>query len=326
MNKVSIILPCYNASGTLGEAIESACAQLEVDREILVIDDGSTDESFAIAKMFSPVVRVLSGPNRGVSLARNLGIAETSGDWIVFLDADDLLLPGTLEKRLRTASLTDCDVILCDYWNLLQTEHGMVDGKVNRIDITLLENNGEIACVDDVSVTTAALMYHRRIVEKIGGFRKDLPIIQDQRFLFDAAYNGARFAYSAHIGARYRVAPSSLSHRNPELVCLDMLENTQQIEALWRSRGQLSAKQRDALAGAYNYAARGLFAVGHLDYFRAVKYLRRTVDRLPLRARIAAPLGAAVGLRAARQILNHIPSRRTILQALSLGWIRVPEA
>jgi glycosyltransferase involved in cell wall biosynthesis len=324
MDKVSIIIPCYNAARTLRETIESVCAQVEVDREILVIDDGSTDDTFGIAQMFSPAVRVLSGPNRGVSSARNWGIAETSGKWIVFLDADDLLLPGTLEKRLRTASLTDSDVILCDYWNLLETEHGVVDGKVNRIDIALLENNGEIACLDDVSVTTAALMYHRRIVEKIGGFREDLPIIQDQRFLFDAAYNGAQFGYSAHIGARYRVAPSSLSHRNPERVCFDMLENTQQIEALWRSRGQWSEKQRDALARAYNYAARGLFAVSHPDYFRAVKYLQR-IDRLPLRARVAAPLGAAIGLRAAREILSFVPPRRTILQVLSL-MIRAPQA
>ena len=71
MDKVSIITPCYNAARTLRETIESVCAQVEVDREILVIDDGSTDDTFGIAQMFSPSVRVLSGPNRGVSSARN---------------------------------------------------------------------------------------------------------------------------------------------------------------------------------------------------------------------------------------------------------------
>ncbi len=316
MAKVSIIIPCYNSSRTLKETLESACAQIEVDREILVVDDGSIDDTIGIARMFSPTVRIVSGTNRGISFARNWGIAETRGEWIVFLDHDDLLLPGTLEERLRTASLTDCDVILCDYFDLLQTNNGTLDRKIKRVDFELLKANGEIACLDDISITTAALMYSRNIVETIGGFREDLPIIQDQRFLFDAAHHGARFAYSPHIGAEYRILPSSLSHRRPELVWVDMLKNTQEIETLWRASGQLSSKQKDALARIFDYLARNFFSVSHPGYFRAVKYLRGTVDCLPLHSRIAEPLATAVGLRAARQILE-VPR---VLNAFSMRF------
>ena len=101
------IIPCFNAAATIGEAIASALAQRGPGGEILVVDDGSTDGSLAIARGFGPGVRVVTGPNRGVSAARNRGIAETAGEWLVFLDADDLLLPETLARRLATAAATD---------------------------------------------------------------------------------------------------------------------------------------------------------------------------------------------------------------------------
>jgi len=74
---VSVVVPCFNAIGTLGATIQSALAQQEADFDLTVVDDGSTDESLAIARSFEPAIRVLSGPNRGVSAARNRGIAET---------------------------------------------------------------------------------------------------------------------------------------------------------------------------------------------------------------------------------------------------------
>ena len=69
--------------------------------------------------LFRARVRVLTGPNRGVSAARNRGIAETAGEWIVFLDADDLLIPGTLRRRLETAEATGADVVVCDWQEFL---------------------------------------------------------------------------------------------------------------------------------------------------------------------------------------------------------------
>ena len=118
---VSIIIPCFNAAATIGEAIASALAQCGPGGEILVVDDGSTDRSLAIARGFGPGVRVVTGPNRGVSAARNRGIAETAGEWLVFLDADDLLLPETLARRLATAAATDADVIVCDWQDLVES-------------------------------------------------------------------------------------------------------------------------------------------------------------------------------------------------------------
>ena len=168
-----------------------------------------------MARRFEPFVRVLAEPHCGASVTRNRGIAETASEWIVFLDSDDLLLPGTLRMRLDAAEAPDADVVFCNWQEFVDRDDNTEDGAVKSVDMAALEADAETACATDVWVTTAALLYRRSLVEKIGGFREDLPVIQDARFLFDAAYHGARFADSAHLGARYRVLPQSLSRRDP---------------------------------------------------------------------------------------------------------------
>jgi glycosyltransferase involved in cell wall biosynthesis len=97
---VSVIVPCYNASRFLRETLDCALAQTHPPLEIIVIDDGSTDDSAEIAHACGPPVRVISQTNQGESVARNRGIDEARGDWIAFLDADDLWKPHKLQKQL----------------------------------------------------------------------------------------------------------------------------------------------------------------------------------------------------------------------------------
>jgi len=301
---VSIVIPFYNAARTLGETIQSALDQTGVDLDVVLVDDGSSDGSLAIAQGFCPVVRVFTGPNRGVSAARNRGIAESRADWIVFLDSDDLLLPGTLKARLGTAAATGADVIICDWQDLIDHNGSTVMGPTKSIDLDALSSTPEIACATHAWATTAALMYRRSLIEKIGGFRNDLLVIQDARLLFDAAYHGARFAHAAHVGAHYRVVPDSLSRRDPRQFYLDVFNNGKQIEAMWRARGDLSDAQRGALAEIYDAAARQLFAACDADYFEAVHRERSMGLRLPLHTRIGAPLASTIGLRGASRVFK----------------------
>tara|TARA_R110002049_G_scaffold2750_10_gene22455 strand:+ start:102905 stop:103891 length:987 start_codon:yes stop_codon:yes gene_type:complete len=97
---VSVVIPCFNASRFLSETIQSALDQTHSPLEVIVVDDGSTDNSATIADSFGPSVRVIRQSNQGESVARNRGIDEARGDWIAFLDADDLWLPQKLEKQL----------------------------------------------------------------------------------------------------------------------------------------------------------------------------------------------------------------------------------
>lgn len=113
---ISIIIPCYNGEEWLGEAIESVLIQrpsydfLGSNRvEIVVVDDGSQDKSLEIAKQYP--VRVISQINKGLASARNTGIMNSYGDWIVFLDADDKLLPNCLKVISEEIRTTDYDII-----------------------------------------------------------------------------------------------------------------------------------------------------------------------------------------------------------------------
>jgi glycosyltransferase involved in cell wall biosynthesis len=93
---VSLIIPCYNGAHFLAQTLESAVSQSRPPLEVIVIDDGSTDDSAAIAERTGPPVRVIRQTNHGESVARNRGLAEAVGSHVLFLDADDLLAPDAL--------------------------------------------------------------------------------------------------------------------------------------------------------------------------------------------------------------------------------------
>lgn len=303
---VSVIVPCFDAARTLAETLESAIGQEGV-AEIIVIDDGSRDDTLAIARRFEPAVKLLTGPNRGVSAARNRGIASSTAPWLLFLDSDDLLVAGSVRQRLAKAESTNADVIVCDWEELNDHGGGSIERGPHRcVDWQALTEDAELATATAVWATTAALLYRREIVERIGGFRTELPVIQDARFLFDAARAGARFAHAAHVGARYRVLAHSLSRRDPAQFWRDVLVNGRQIEQHWRDGGTLSGARLTALGDIYNQAVRGLFASSDGAYFEAVACQKRLGLPLPRHSRITPPLARMIGLRATRSLLGIV--------------------
>jgi glycosyltransferase involved in cell wall biosynthesis len=96
---VSVVVPCYQHGRYLPEAIESVLAQDYPEKEVIVVNDGSPDDTAAVARRFGDDVVYLEQPHRGPSAARNAGIRVASGDYIALLDADDVLLPGSLSLR-----------------------------------------------------------------------------------------------------------------------------------------------------------------------------------------------------------------------------------
>jgi glycosyltransferase involved in cell wall biosynthesis len=291
---ISVIIPCFNAARTLSAAIESALSQGDVAIEIVVVDDGSTDISVNVACCFGSAIKVITGPNRGVSAARNRGIFDTNGEWCVFLDADDVLLPGTLAKRLETANATGADVIICNSVNFTD-ERPTPPDHVEQPNMAMLLDDPESACATNFKPAIAALMYRRTLVERIGGFREDLALIEDAHFLFEAACQGASFAHSPHIGAKIRLLPNSLSRSDAARFWQYCLLNGRQIEALWRSRGALSMKQLAALSEIYNGAAYGLFRARDPAFRDALIALRSSRILINFRNRVAELLSDLVG-------------------------------
>src|SRR5215470_4845923 len=114
---VSIIIPCFNAERWLAETLRSALAQSGINREIILVDDGSTDQSREIAAQFTAQgVHVIDQANRGASAARNAGLRAAKGKWIQFLDADDLLGPEKLARQVAALERAGEDVLAAGPW------------------------------------------------------------------------------------------------------------------------------------------------------------------------------------------------------------------
>ena len=101
---ISVVIPAYNASRFIAATLESVLSQSLPADEILVVDDGSTDDTAAIAENFGPPVRVFRRPNSRQGASRNFGAQQAAGEWIAFIDADDLWEPNKLERQMEELS------------------------------------------------------------------------------------------------------------------------------------------------------------------------------------------------------------------------------
>mgnify|MGYP001574818795 CR=1 FL=1 len=109
MKNISVIIPSYNQQDYLADAIDSALGQT-VPCEIIVVNDGSTDNSLTIAQKYEGI-KLVNQVNKGLSSARNAGIMNATGDYILFLDADDILLPTCVERIIETIESTGADIV-----------------------------------------------------------------------------------------------------------------------------------------------------------------------------------------------------------------------
>jgi glycosyltransferase involved in cell wall biosynthesis len=277
---VSIIIPCFNAEATIAETIESALAQTWQAIEIIVVDDGSTDRSAEILRRFSARIRIESGPNRGASAARNSGTALASGAFIQYLDADDLLAPDAVATRIAALDKTDADVAYGDWQRFDTAADGsrrLGEAVARRIED--IDDDVETACATAFWAPPAAILYRRRIVDAIGNWNERLPVIQDARFLFDAAHLRARFIHVPGITAFYRHAASSLSRRDEGRFMRDIYRNGVEIQLLWEAEGPLTPKRKAALAGIFDMTARNFFQLGMPEFDDAVRRLNAVSGR-----------------------------------------------
>ena len=102
--RISVVIPTYNRAGSVGEAIESALAQTREPDQVVVVDDGSTDDTSSILSTFGQRITVVTQSNAGVSAARNAGLARATGDWLAFLDSDDVWHPHRIATLVRDAN------------------------------------------------------------------------------------------------------------------------------------------------------------------------------------------------------------------------------
>ena len=311
---ISVVIPCYNAERTIGTTIASALEQ-DVESEIIVVNDGSTDGSETIIRGFGDKIRGITTPNRGVSSARESGMRIARGAYIQYLDSDDLLTPGTLGARVRALGQHQADVAHTDWQKLKREENGNTAlGDIMRPNLFAIERDVEAAtATSEFWAPPAALLYRREIVDRIGGWHTGLPVIQDARYLFEAARHQARFVYVPTVGAYYNLREDSLSRRNLKQFIADCSRNTTEIEALWRARGTLSPSRVNALARMWDHVVKAALLNG-LDEFEDA---RAGYNRLlPRRGTFEAGyfLRRMIGAKATSSVLRTVlRSKQTLL-------------
>jgi glycosyltransferase involved in cell wall biosynthesis len=171
---VSVIIPCYNGEAFLEEAIESALSQTYQRVEVIVVDDGSTDRSPAIAHKFP--VRYLRQYNRGLTETRNRGIRESKGHYVLFLDADDRLRPEGIEAGVcALLERPECAMIVGDHVFVSEDGRHLRDSHKDCLNTShyqaLLKSN----FIEMIS----SVLFRRDVLEEVGGFDTRLRVAED---------------------------------------------------------------------------------------------------------------------------------------------------
>lgn len=220
--KVTIAIPCYNAERWLRPCLESALAQTGVEPEVIVVDDGSTDTSVSIAREFGDRIRLLEGGHRGATHARNLALAEATGEWVQFLDADDYLAPGKIETQLREAKGVG-DVIyspvLIESWT--NPESTGAPSLVSQCGPSAVSPREDLYTqwIRWHIPQTGGALWRREPLQKLGGWKEDQPCCQEHELYLRALKADLRFVFAPTPGAYYREWSSqTLCKKDPLLV------------------------------------------------------------------------------------------------------------
>ncbi len=267
MQLVTVIIPCYNCEAFLPETVESVAAQHHANLQLVLVDDGSTDKTReiinALAASQPDRIVALIHENGGAATARNRGLAHARGDYIQFLDADDLLAVDAISRKVAALQHSGADVAYSDWQKLEEKDPGIfVAGEVVARAIEDVNADPAIALFTSFWCPPAALLYRRSIVERIGGWKQHLAPIEDARFMLDAVLCGGRYQYVPGVGAMYRIhhGPSH-SRQSPLKFVRAVLANAIEVEQHWRQAGDCSPQQNNALVKVYDYTARMLLSL-----------------------------------------------------------------
>ena len=212
MKKVSVIIPAYNGDRYISEAIDSVLAQTYTNYEIIVVDDGSTDNTSQVVKAYGDRVRYIYRENQGVASARNLGIAKAEGEYIAFLDQDDLFFPNKLSEQLNCFELHPEAGIIHSGW--LRINHcGEILGKVEPW------HNAPILDLEQwlwwKPVLLGAMIFDRRWLERVKGLDSQFKQVCDLDLAWRLTLKGCKTIWHKQLTLYYREHDSNDSLNTP---------------------------------------------------------------------------------------------------------------
>ena len=225
---VSVIIPAYNAAAFIEDALKSVVQQSAPVSEIVVIDDGSSDDTASIAELYATVVR---GPHSGVSAARNVGIRMVTQPWVAFLDADDLWSPSKIEKQLQAGVNNTTGVVETDHCRFSTQDGNMPHTLVKSRAYQSISSEAigpSMVLLDEETLASAYVQYGNLLQPSTLLVRRDLLLSVgcfDESFRYSEHHDlllrllkHARFAVVEELLVRMRVHDNNVSKNWVEIL------------------------------------------------------------------------------------------------------------
>jgi glycosyltransferase involved in cell wall biosynthesis len=270
---VSILIPCYNARPWIAQCIQSAIDQTYPHKEIVVVDDGSTDGSLDVIRDFGDRVRFETGPNRGGNVARNRLIELSRGNWLSFLDADDYLLPEKIKRQMALiASNANIDVVYSPLIELIEKTGKMFQQSVEDDDLYANYIRwGPFSAI--------APLWRKSAILEVGGWNPNQAVCQEHELLLRLIIAGKRFELLCEPLSVYRkVDGASISRRSPLRTLTQKKALTDKLETYLVASGKLKSKHRLALAQARFEDARTAYAYDEEFADNLIRQIYKTQD------------------------------------------------
>ena len=315
-------MPAHEAARFVGEALLSILGQTyhKERLEVIVVDDGSKDQTAAIAatvlKRSAIRHQVVSTDNHGPSHARNVGAGLANGEWIQFLDADDVLSPEKVAHQAAFAASSHERVgVVYSPWQIIENSG---TGWSPVSDIIRPDASGDAVLKllrSDNFLQLGSLLFRRRWLDKVGGFNAKRWLIEDVELLLRLAMAGVEFvrADSEKPLFFYRQHQSSLSKRDPVAFMDGCVSNARLVEAYWRGPEiGLTSERRTVLLEVYGCAARYFYEADRERFAATYRHLLALDTHfLPIHPRSLRVLSRLIGYPGAEAVaLNYRKLKR----------------
>ena len=297
MPEVSVVIPTYNSAQYLADAVDSVLAQTFQDIEVLVIDDGSIDETESVMSRYGAPVRYIKQSNSGVAAARNHGIQESRGRYVAFLDADDTWLAEKLEKQMR-ALASAAEAKFC------YSAFTVVDSDLNPLRVSRSKRYG--SALEDLLLrgnavgSICTVLCERALFDMLGGFDPVLSQCADWDMWVRIAAH-TEFVYVDEPLVTYRHHGGMMS-RNAALLESDSLRVLEKGFALPGLSNSIRERRRAAFARNYMVLAGTYFHARRYRDFARCATLAVTMDFRQVSYLIGFPIRALT-----RKTLNAEP-------------------
>ncbi|MGD0623093.1 MAG: glycosyltransferase family A protein [Thermodesulfobacteriota bacterium] len=303
---VSVIIPCHNAADWVADAIQSALAQTYSPVEIVVVDDGSTDGSREIIRSFEGRIRYEFLNHCSAPKTRNRGLELASAEFIQFLDADDILFPHCVTRKIDAILREGADIVYSGgFFFSVQANQGNYESQAPPKP----DHAEAVAHIIASTIVTTLLMCRRACLEKVKGFDEQLVKGQEHDLLFRLAVEGFKLAYVPEALSLNRTGHNShsitsLTSQHPLHLerLFDRFEKMLENTPLWTREVRAALAWRFHLTGVkYLSAQNRRKAV--MMFQHAVTLDRRYMSYLPFSRRLTVPL---VGAYFAEAFLIHL--------------------